>query len=391
MTGEPNDATSFVEAAQSVASVVEAEASAGEVARTLTPRCVAAVVDAGILRAFVPRELGGAELNASALVPIVEELARQDGSTGWCFGMNGIIGGIASAMLPDTGVDEVFAPRRPGETLIAGGFPPVGRCERSGDGWRVSGHFQFGSGCRHSHFMLATCLELKDGAPQMDGALPAMRSFLLPTAEVRIEDNWRVAGLEATASCDYHLDAAHVPDHRSFSSSSFAPFRGKSLYAMPLLSIAGAPHSGFALGVGKAALDEVAQAAVWRHRLGAASPLAQRSTFQVGYARSRTRLRAARGLVLEALANLAAACAEGAPSLAARAETAAATTNAYETATEVATFAFRAAGGSALMRDNRLQRSFRDAHAGAQHIVVSDESWERVAQVWLGIGEPQMI
>lgn len=391
ISSKADDESAFLDAAKSVSAVVQEEAHASEAARTLTPRCVAAVVDAGILRAFLPRELGGALLEAQELVPIIEELASQDGSTGWCFGMNGLITGISSAMLPDSGIDEVFAARPPGETLIAGGFPPIGRCERTTDGWKVSGHFRFGSGCRHSHYMLASCLELKNGEAYMDGRVPAMRSFVVPIDEVRIEDNWRVAGLEATASCDYHLDEAHVPDHRSYSASSFLPQRGTSLYRLPLLALAGAPHAGFALGVGKGALDEIGKHAVWRHRLGAASPLAQRGTFQTGYARSRTQLRAARSLVVESLEALTNTAADKEVTFTLRADAMAATTHAYETATDVATFAFRAAGGAALLREHRLQRFFRDAHAGAQHVIVSDESWERVAQVWLGLGEPLLI
>ena len=53
----------------------------------------------------------------------------------------------------------------------------------------------------------------------------------------------------------------------SFVSSTLAAQRGRSLYALPLLSLAGAPHAGFALGVGKRALEESATHAGWRQRL----------------------------------------------------------------------------------------------------------------------------
>ena len=241
---------SFLSRARGISERVEAEAAGSEAARTLTPACLEALVEADLIRAFLPRELGGAELAAYELVQIVEEVARQDGSTGWCLGMNGLIGGICAAMLPEEGVHEVFDGRPPGTTFIAGGFPPQGRAIRVGDDWSVSGHFRFGSGCRHSQWMVCTCLEIENDAPRMDGRVPAMRSFLVPRERVRIEDNWDVAGLEGTASCDYHLDGHDIPDHLSFSSSSFAPVRGKGLYSLPLLSVANAPHAGFALGVG---------------------------------------------------------------------------------------------------------------------------------------------
>ena len=73
------------------------------------------------------------------------------------------------------------------------------------------------------------------------------------------------------------------------------------------------------------------------------------------------------------------------------AHTTAATVHAYETALETTSFAFRAAGGAALFREHRLQRALRDIQAGAQHIIASDESWERLGQLWLGIAEPTFV
>jgi alkylation response protein AidB-like acyl-CoA dehydrogenase len=393
MAGTPPSLDELLARLRAIAPVVEDEAAASERARTLTPRVVETVVGTGLLLATLPREVGGAELRAPDLVVLFEELARQDGSTGWCFGMNGIVSGIAAATLRESGRADVFDGRPPGRTLLAGGFPPQGHAQREGDAWRVSGHFRFGSGCRHAHGMVATCVELVDGEPRMEDGMPAMRSFVVDPEQIRIEDNWHVAGLEGTASCDYHVDAARVPDERSFpSGTTFAPRRGHGLYTLPLLSLAGAPHAGFALGVGRRALEEIAAHATWRQRLGSASTLADRPAFQQGYARMHTRLRAARALVLETLEALHEGLVRGGPvPLGVRADAAAATTHAYECAAEAATLAFRAAGGSALFRSGRLQRCFRDIQAGSQHIVVSDESYERAAQVWLGIAEPRML
>jgi alkylation response protein AidB-like acyl-CoA dehydrogenase len=389
----PPDLDTLLARIRSSAPLVEGEAAESERARTLTPKVVEAVVETDVMLAALPREVGGAELAAPELVELYEEIARQDGSTGWCFGMNGIIGGISAAMLPEAGRARIFDARPPGRTLLAGGFPPQGRAVRNGADWAVNGHFRFGSGCRHAHAMVCTCVVVEDGEVRVERGIPTMRTFVLPVEQVRIEDNWHVAGLEGTASCDYHVDDVRVPDELSFSSgTTFEPRRGHSLYGLPLLSLAGAPHAGFALGVGKRALEEIAEHATWRQRLGSSSALADRPAFQQGFGRATARLRAARALVLQTLQALHDEVAGGdGVSLRARADAAAATTNAYESAAEAATFAFRAGGGAVLFRSGRLQRCFRDIQAGSQHIVVSDESYERAAQVWLGIGEPSML
>jgi alkylation response protein AidB-like acyl-CoA dehydrogenase len=391
-----------------------------ERARSLAPLVVAALLEAGLLAAFLPRALGGEEWSLPQLVALVAELARQDGATGWCFGMNGVITSVCAAHLPDEGIEQVYGVRDPRRVLMAGGFPPLGRATREGKGYRVSGHFRFGSGILHADHVVCTALELEGDAPILDGGIPLMRTFVVPRAEVRVDANWDVAGLQGTGSCDYHLDDLWLPDALTFVSSHPDPHRGESLYGLPLLSVANAAHSGFALGVGRRALEEIASEASARHRLASRAPLAERPAFQLGYARARARLDAAEALVersAEALhskvaegrgAELSArgrrangACAESVSgagatsgsgvSLQRRAAFSAATVLAYEAALDAARVAFRAAGGAALHRDGRLQRCLRDIEAGAQHIVPSEESWERIGQVWLGLGDPGMV
>lgn len=381
-----------LERARAMASIVEGEALASEAASTLTPKVVEAFRDSGLLRAFLPTALGGEELPPVALAQIVEEVARQDGSAGWCFGMNGIITGICASRLSQAGLERVYGAGDPARLLMAGGFPPQGGARREGEGWRVSADMRFGSGVLHADFVACTTLEIEGDAPVMDGAIPRMRTFVVPREDVRVTENWQVSGLEATGSCDYHLDEHWIADDFSFVSSRAAARRGHALYGLPIQSVATAPHLGFALGVGQRALDEIALHAGWRQRLASPTKLAQRGAFQQAYARARTRLSAARALAFDRLRALTAAgeTPEGV-TIDERAELAAATTFAYESALEAARTAFRAAGAASVYRHNRLQRCLRDIETGAQHIVPSDESWERVAQWWLGVGEPMML
>ena len=377
--------------ARALRDAIEPDARAAEAARTLTAGQVQALRDARLLRAFLPEALGGLEARLPDLVELVAEVARQDGSAGWCFGMNGVITAICAAHLPEAGIERVYGEGDPSRVLMAGGFPPMGRARREGDGYRLTGHFRFGSGIRHADHVVCTALELRDDQPIMDGPIPLMRTFVVPPEQVRIDDNWDVAGLEGTGSCDYHVDDVWLPDALTFVSSHPEPLRGRSLYALPLLSVANAPHAGFALGVGQRAIEEITAHAGGRHRLASRAPLAERPAFQLGYARARTRLEAARALVLQNGHALHAAQAGAGVSLDQRAACSAATVNAYEAALEAAQMAFRAAGGAALHRDGVLQRCLRDLQAGAQHIVPGEESWERIAQVWLGLGDPGMV
>ena len=392
-TRDPQDLEALLQRARALAPVVEAEARAAEQATTLTPKIVEGLRDSALLAAFLPNELGGQQRALPDLVRLVEEVARQDGSTGWCFGMNGIVGGICAAYLPDEGLTRVYSPGTDAaRVLLAGGFPPQGRADREGDHWQVSAQMRFGSGIRHADFIACTVVEFAGEAPVMDGSMPRLRTFVVPHEQVRIEETWDVAGLEGTGSCDYFLDDARLPDELSFVSSTTQPCRGHGLYDLPLLSLASAPHAGFALGVGRRALDEIAAHATSRQRLASSAILAERPAFQRDFGRARTALDAARSLVLERFDTLdrAGRTAAGA-GLAERAGATAAAVHAYEVAYSAAEMAFRAAGGAALFREGRLQRCFRDLAAGRQHIFATEEAWERVAQVFLGVGEPTMV
>ena len=346
------------------------------------------LVSARLFQAAIPAELGGLGVDPLTLLELVEEISRQDGSTGWCLGMGALIGGIAAAMLPEAGAREVFAdPRR---TICAGGYPPQGRARREGDGFRVRGQFSFGSGCRHADWMVCTCV-VEDAAAAAGGE-PEVRSFCVPTPRVRLHDNWQVSGLEGTASCDYSLEDEYVPERFSYLPMQWGSARGQAFYGLPLLSVAAVPHIGFALGVARRALEEIAAQARGRTRLSSAAALSERPAFQRDFARAQTRLRAARALAFDSLSALwEAHLAGGRVELSQRAHLTAALTHAYETSLETTDFAFRGAGARALFRGHRLQRCQRDIQAGGQHILASEESWERVGQALLGVGEPRMV
>jgi alkylation response protein AidB-like acyl-CoA dehydrogenase len=59
----------------------------------------------------------------------------------------------------------------------------------------------------------------------------------------------------------------------------------------------------------------------------------------------------------------------------------------HDVLSEIATFAHRTARGASL-RDSTLQRCYRDAHSGTQHILLADEIVAECGRVLLGITGP---
>lgn len=385
----------LLDAARAIAPTLAADAEESERRGTLAKSSVDALVSSGLFMAAVPGALGGSEADPLTLFEVFEEAARADGSAGWCLMIGALQSGLAAAFLPDEAIEAVFAASR--MPLVAGGFVPRGQARRVEGGYRVSGRWSYGSGCRHASWMLLTGIVPAGEARADDSANPLipagaeMRVFLKPVGEVEIHDCWHVAGLKGTASCDYSVHDAFVPEAFSFRFFG-APRRGGALFRLPGQTFVAPGHAGVAIGVARRALDEITALAGDRLRLAASSVLAASGAFQQELAHAESQLRAARLLVLDALGDAWRSVRAGTPlDLAQRADVSLAAAHANRTAQEVTTFAFRAGGGEALYLGSPIQRCWRDAFAAGQHFSVNAQIFERAGQVLLGIAPPGVL
>lgn len=364
----------IVDRARSIAPIIEAEADAGETATTTTAAAVQAIADAELFWALVPKELGGLEVDVLTALAVFEALAHADGSTGWSAMAN-----ITSSCFAGiyTGPDAAAAMFTNGQKGIhAGMLGPVGTARRVDGGYRVHGRYQFGSGCAHASFIGAGTVEVDDDGTQLTSAtgLPAMRVVLMPRAEIGFRGNWDVLGLTGTGSYDYVVDDVFVPESYTFSLLEHVQQRGGPAFTIGLFSITASGHAGFALGVGRRALDEIATLANTRVRMAGFTTIGAEQLFQYELAQHDCALRAARAFVYEAIAE---ADAEArsvdpvGPILQPRVRAAA--TYATRVATDAARFAYHWAG-SAGLRPGVIQRCLRDLLAGSQHIYVDNNT-----------------
>jgi alkylation response protein AidB-like acyl-CoA dehydrogenase len=156
---------------------------------------------------MVPAASGGLDASRVAFFEATEEIARADGSAGWCVGLcNGINVGIHHG--GTSGLRrEVFGR---GPVSCWASALPRGRSEPEGDGFRLKGAFGFGSGSSTSRWVMVV-----SPLPDRDG-FQWFRGYVVPKADVAIrEGSWDVMGLRATHSIDYDIDV-FVPAHRTF-------------------------------------------------------------------------------------------------------------------------------------------------------------------------------
>lgn len=380
----------LVAAARAVAPLVERGAAASEAQRSLPGETVAALIEADLFALLVPRCLGGAETDLGTALRVFEEISRADGSAGWCLMAGAVSSALAGAYLGDGAVKEMFEGRR--GVIHAGQLAPRGSARLENGGYRVSGSWSFGSGALHATHLLGGCIALEGGAPRMlPNGFPEILAVCVPRERVALRDNWHVVGLEGTGSIDYAMEDVAVPADHAFPLLSTAPQRGGPIYRLGVLALTAAGHAGFAMGVGRRALDEIRAIASGKVRLGQAR-LAEQETFQVSLARHEARLRAARAFAFEAFGEAECKAASGEEiALETRALVRLATTHVTEAAADAAEWAYRAGGSDALRIPSRLQRAWRDIHAGTQHLFVDDRTLVDAARVLLGVAPPGMV
>lgn len=370
-----------------LADIVADEAAAAEAARTMTPGIVGALWETGLMRYMNPAEAGGAEPGFAEMLATWQRMAYLDGSFGWIGIANLPSSAAVAAYLPDAGFDEVFGD--PDQRVTLGGqFAPNGQGIKVDGGYRVSGAWNFGSGTGHSAYVCAGILPLDDGnfVADPDGQVQLLAA-VVPRDEVTFTDGWHVQGLKGTGSYDYTMTDVFVPEHRTFNLFARTPYRGSSpTFRMGLMAITAAGHAAWALGVAESMLDDVAELAKTKMRMGDMETLVHRASFQRGFAHHRAMWNAARLLVLEAFTTAEAAVAAGGeltPAL--RADMRIAATYATEASREVAQWAHLAAGTTSIREGSRLERAFRDLYTGTQHAFISEKTYTDSAQVLLGL------
>ncbi|MAG29928.1 MAG: hypothetical protein CL908_03420 [Deltaproteobacteria bacterium] len=381
-----------LERAREAAEIVEAGARLAEQERSLPQATVDALTGAGAFSCLAPEAVGGLELDPLRAIELIEEFARQDGSAGWCAGIGAVTTGIVAAGLPDAGASRVFGQN--GFGICAGGFTPRARARRTSGGYRISGRFPFGSGCSHADWMVLTAVVSdKEEVGEWDQDEDEVRSLCVPKSSVTLHDNWDAAGLQGTSSNDYEVRDLVVDEDHSFRIfKGWKARRGGSLYRISAVTFAYMAHLGFALGVGRRALEDVAARAHAAQRYGSGVLLRDEGSFLREHAHELAKLRSARLLAFDAYGELWESVSRGDdPSLLERARVAAAVVHVYRTAANAADFAFRSLGASVLYRSDPIQRCFRDIRAGMQHIVASEVVMERVGRVELGVAPEDTI
>lgn len=338
----------------------------------------------GLWRALVPREVGGGQCGVRPAFELIEEVSRADGSAGWVLMAGLTTLAIAGAFLGDEAVAEVFADPR---AVTAGQVAPLGKARRVDGGLEVEGRFGFSSGSQHATWMFGGFREQgADGPVRLGNGMPNVIAALVPKSQVELLGNWDVLGLQHTYSEDYRVPAQVVPESFTFPVFVGRPLRGGPGYDIGVNGLTCIAHAGWACGVARRALDELASVLAGHPTRKA---LLADSHFQHEYALAEAGLRAARSYVLESLTGLEDAALAGAVTLQQRGAARLATSHACTQAVRAVAFAYGYSGQIGLRR-GVLQQCYLDISAGEQHIFTDHNSVITAGKVLLGQASPEM-
>jgi alkylation response protein AidB-like acyl-CoA dehydrogenase len=369
-----SDDTILAERAKALIPLLDAEAEFADNEGMLSPAAVAALHRDGLLKLWVPEKLGGAELDPVHSLEVLENLSYADASAGWVTMAANLSIGTAGAYLSDHAVEELWADGK--QPVIAGQGTRPGSARMVDGGLLLSGSWSFGSGLKHSSHVHSLGIVEETGEP---------RIFVTPIEAVNLIDNWDVMGLCGTGSIDYTMESVFVPNGWSHFAVTTTPERGGSLYGLGIIGFAVTCHSGWAMGVGRRLLDELAE--LVQSKAGRPGAQADSVAFQQGYAEAEAKFRAARALVMESWNDLSKSLYAG-DGISVRQHTMVRLALAHITKTlhEVASFVYLA-GGTTSLRRGTIQRMFRDVHAGTQHVTSSPNVWQTCGRELMGVAQ----
>jgi alkylation response protein AidB-like acyl-CoA dehydrogenase len=372
-----------VASARTIAGLARERAAEGERERKLSGDLVEAMIDAGFFRLCVPSSVGGGEADPATLVAVCEELARGDAAAGWCIAVMATAG-MPAAYIPEEVAREVYGDSR---SVVGGVFAPRGRAVADGERYRVNGRWPFSSGVDHCTWVMGGCVVEEDGAPRMlEGGRPDVELTLFPREDVQVIDTWNVSGLRATGSHDIAVEDLSVPRDRATSVITRKPLADGPLYAFPPFGLLALTIAGTALGIARAAIEDLVELAGGKVPTGSARSLAERPVTQTRIAQAEATLLSARAFLYEAIASAwDAAESRGTVSIEQRAALRLAATHATAASASAVDTAYDLGGGTAIYESSPLQKRFRDVHAATQHMLIGPSTWELTGRLMLGL------
>src|SRR5437773_10569112 len=385
ITDSARAATSPLDVARALAPRIRERADEIEAARQLPRDLVLEIANAKLFKVAISEAEGGLGADILTTLRVIEEVARADGSTGWCLAM-GINSFRQSAQFAPDVRRKIFHSDPIG--VSAGSANPRGRAIAVPGGYRVTGHWFFASGCMHSSVLHGACKVFDGDQPRLrpNGNQEIRMCYFCPKSGARVIDTWNVTGLRGTGSHDIEVDDMFVPDEHTFSAAERRARLTGPMNRMHGFDLAGCGFCCVGLGVARAALDTFADLAQVKVPRGSSELLRDRPTIQAEVGRAEAILRSGRALLFDIVEEMwHTVLAKEFVTEKQRADLRLAMTHAAQSAATATHMVCKAAGTTSIFMSSPLERYARDAEVVSRHNQLQPVNYEAVGRTTLGL------
>lgn len=385
LTHSARDACTPVEIARALAPRIRARADEIEATRQLPADLVLDIANAGLFKVALPEAEGGLGADILTTLRVIEEVARADGSTGWCLAM-GINSFRQSAQFAPEVRRKLFHSDPVG--VSAGSANPRGRAVAVPGGYRVTGHWLFASGCMHSSLLHGACKVFDGDTPRLrpNGDQDVRIAYFYPKSLARIVDTWHVSGMRGTGSHDIIVEDVFVPEEHTFSALDRRARVTGPMNRMHGFDLAGCGFCCVGLGVARAALDTFVELAQTKIPRSASGLLRDRVMVQAQVGEAEALLRSGRALLFEVVQEMwETVLGKEFVSERQRSELRMAMTHAAQSAARATHMVCAAAGTTSIFNASPLERYARDAEVVTRHNQLQFVNHEAVGRTLLGL------
>lgn len=341
---------------------------------------------AGAFRLAVPTSLRGEGLPMSAVAQLIKDVAGADASTAWHM-MVAAGTQFITARLP---LDSLLSYYGNGPDIWAkAAAAPKGIAVPVEGGFQLTGRWPLASGARDFEWIsLGFFIKEDGGLRRAQNGAPDLRICLVPRGDVEVIETWDAVGLRGTRSDDLVVKDLFVPTEwqASFGDPAQLP-EGEFSINIPFAT--GPLHSAIVLGILKAAIEDLAQAALTRRPAFAPTSLMKDDPVF----RSRFGELAIKAEALDALADRCIALMEGCNSQkrnvtpAEGAKLLAAEAIIHHDGTQLMDQIMMLAGSGGVYMSNAQQRRWRDLRCVAQHVAANIGNYSAYATSLVGQAE----
>ncbi|HEU5133684.1 MAG TPA: hypothetical protein VFU13_00950 [Steroidobacteraceae bacterium] len=352
-----------------------------ESTRRIAQPVVEALRKAQLGRLVIPRGLHGLELPTPDTLAVYELLAGAEASVGWIV-WNNTLPCFWGRFLRPAARAEIFG--NP-DALYASSTRPSGKAVVEGDGYRVTGRWSLVSGCELSEWMALRCVVEENGQPRMlQPNVPETRMVFLRRADVEILDTWHTGGLRGTGSHDVVITGKFVAHAHTCFPMDASTIDG-AIGRVPIVCNMAAGYGSLLLGLGHAAIDALMELSLHKPAVDPGPRLGERPAVLAAIAEHRACIAAAREYLHARVSALWAEAEAGQRTIDGIAAVYAAAHHAMAQGRAAVGAMYALAGASSLYTSSPLERSHRDMHAMAAHVIAQPMWLEDTGRVALGL------